>query len=305
MTSEIKPTFSTNSFVSDKEKKSCFVKVLVTDILYHIFSYLNLCQLTTVCLTSKRWHIIASTKLLWKQAIYRELAFSQAKWIEHFGKEQIQELEEKEEINSLPLEKIIETYDYFHATISQKSVKETLVLVKTPKLYVGQLTLEVLRDWAKKYFSEEDKLFTNLWGDIIDLLKDETLTQSSWIIMTTDVLLESRHQSYEQQKELIAKLKLKQFSDYDMPTVLEAVICMLAQFFISSKKLFGNQEHELTYTRCQHSVYLKKVCHPTCYRTDQLYPLVVGRRQIGSFDVGPNNCDSLAIGIALVKKLGK
>jgi hypothetical protein len=57
--------------------------LLYADIIFVIFSHLDLASLSTSCLISRKWEqlaSLASQPVLWKHAVYKELAFGNDKW---------------------------------------------------------------------------------------------------------------------------------------------------------------------------------------------------------------------------------
>src|ERR1700722_9521391 len=74
--------------------------ILPKELGLKIFSYLNLTTLGKTCLASKEWKELASQPLLWKEAIYQELAFGKDKWAEAFGKDVVKDEDSEEEFSS-------------------------------------------------------------------------------------------------------------------------------------------------------------------------------------------------------------
>ena len=70
--------------------------------------------------------------------------------------------------------------------------------------------------------------------------------------MTKDVLPGSRSKSYSQQKNIVAELVKTTGVSYQVPTILEAATCILAEYSRSENRLFSDSPW--TYTRCQENV---------------------------------------------------
>ena len=201
---------------------------------------------------SKKWKRLASEPVLWKNAVYKELAFGNDKWAQCFGEEVVKDEDREEEFASLPLGSIVEDYKRFHSAFPKKNAKDNLMLVRLPKTLNGQLTLKSLGELAKRYFHESDTGYRFIWSAIVDELGDKSIDKSRWVLMTKDVLPGSRDKSYTEQKEIVADLAQKAIIGYEVPETLEAAVCILAQYFGSNTRLFSDSPW--TYTRCKENV---------------------------------------------------
>ena len=78
--------------------------------------------------------------------------------------------------------------------------------------------------------------------------------------MTKDVLPGSRNRTYAEQQTIVATLATQSHAAYEVPSILEAVACIFAQYFRSSligsngppTRLFS--DNPWTYTRCKENV---------------------------------------------------
>jgi len=226
-------------------------KILSKDPVLEIFSYLNLATLGTICRVSRRWLqlVNANDSILWKNAIYREIAFGNDKWAQCCGTDVVKGEDNIEEFSSLPLRDFIEDCRKFKRKFPAKRVQDSLMLLRFPKTLNGQLTLKSLGELAKKYFSESVAGYGGIWPNILAELGDRPIDQSRWVVMTKDVLPGSRSKSYSEQQAIVAELAANTLISFEVPGVLESAACILSQFFLDSKtRLFG--DNPWTYTRC-------------------------------------------------------
>ena len=243
-----------NGFVNEEfdKTKQDPINLIPGELVLEVFSHLNLATLGTICCVSKEWKRLASKPTLWKIAIYREIAFGNDKWAQCFGKDIVKDEDSREEFSSLPLD-IVEDYKRFQSAFPEKNAKDSLMLVRLPKTLNGQLTLKSLGELAKKYFSDSNTGYRFIWSAIfVDELEDKSIDKSRWVLMTKDVLPESRNKSYAEQQDIVGKLVQKALIGYEIPETLEAAVCILAQYFDSNMRLFS--DNPLTYTRCKNKV---------------------------------------------------
>lgn len=70
--------------------------------------------------------------------------------------------------------------------------------------------------------------------------------------MKTKVIDGSKNTSYIQQQKIVAELAKTALVPYEIPTTLEAVACIFAEYFRSKKCLFNDDP--ATYTCCQENI---------------------------------------------------
>ena len=249
-------------------------------VVAHIFSYLNLHELGVSRSVSKRWNAFANTPILWRAAIYRELAFSSKNWAQ-WDADIVKDVDVRQEMLSLPTN-IAE--ELRRAAFPGKSLRETHVLVRMPK----GLTLNKLGELAKKYFPNTVYGYSYIWSEIVDELGDKPANESVWLLMTTKEIDNSRSKSYIEQQAIVADLAIRAQVPYAVPTTLEAATCILAEYSRSGKRLFNNEP--LTYTRCQEKV--------------QGYQVLVGGFGFAraGLDVDCNSGNDVDIGVAALWK---
>ena len=215
---------------------------LPSDLLGLTYSYLNLAELRATCCVSKQWNK-ASKNWLWKNAIYKELAFGNDKWAEIFGKEVVDKESSKAEFSSLPVN-IVEDYRRFQRLFPEKNAKESLILVGLPKTLDGRLTLSNLGKLAMRFpnfpYSSEGYRYP-----ISDELGAKSIEKSCWVLMTTDVLPFTIGEDWEVQQTLVSDLA-KRLIGFEISDSLEAAACIIVQYFKSQKHLFPK-----IFTRCQ------------------------------------------------------
>ncbi len=162
-------------------------------------------------------------------------AFGAAKWKKYFGDIGVEP--------SLPLDidQILSSPCPFWPS---KKVQETHLLVLVPQTVNGQpLTLKTLNELVKKPLQGPTTRYSYF---NIGQYTDPAAPHSHWVLMTCDVIEGSRNKSYQDQQKLLHQ---KGHSGYEVPTILDATVCIFMEHIQSGTRIYGNRP--LTYTRCQ------------------------------------------------------
>ncbi|MBF5059957.1 hypothetical protein NEPTK9_001481 [Candidatus Neptunochlamydia vexilliferae] len=134
---------------------------------------------------------------------------------------------------------------------SDKKVKETHLLTLIPKTVKGKPltlnTLQTLIEWPKGNGHATKYRYYN--GNLKKDLGDQEVLYPYWILMSHDVIPNSRNKKYSDQKGLAKTLSQKSQKPYTLPKALEAAVTILMEHTRSEKKFYQNDP--LTYTRCQ------------------------------------------------------
>src|SRR3979490_1280626 len=67
--------------------------------------------------------------------------------------------------------------------------------------------------------------------------------------MTRDVIQGSRKKTYSEQQALVTSYSEKTKIPYEVPSILDATVCILMEYIRTGTRLYGNSPW--TYTRCQ------------------------------------------------------
>ena len=130
-----------------------------------------------------------------------------------------------------------------------KKVSETHLLTLIPKTVDGKpLTLTRLGELiehpkqgtATKYCYYDDML-KKQYGSV-------SVNSSHWVLMTRDVIPDSRSKSYADQQKLVTKAG----QGYTVPPILDATASILMAYFATGERLYGDKPW--TFTRCQEEV---------------------------------------------------
>lgn len=268
------------------ETKQDPIEIFPDEVVLQAFSHLNLATLGTICCVSKAWKRLANEPILWKSAIYREIAFGNDKWARCFGTDVVKNEDNREELSSLPSDEFIADCKKFKSIFPERNAKDSLMLVRLPKTLNGGLTLISLGELAKKYFSDDETGYRFIWIPIVQELGDKSIDQSHWVLMTKDVLPGSRAKSYGEQQKIVAALAEKSLIGYEVPETLESAVCILSQYFGSNRRLFSDRPW--TYTRCPEIV--------------QGYHIIVGGLAPTGLSVHDSNLAHRNIGVAARRK---
>lgn len=128
-----------------------------------------------------------------------------------------------------------------------KTVQETHLLVLIPQTINGNpLNLKTIGELIKTPKQGHATQYrTFQLGEYLD----PPAGASHWVLMTRDVIPGSRHKRYHEQQLLVRQLPPQPFASYQVPNVLDAVVCVLMEYVQSGKRLLGNAPW--VYTRCQ------------------------------------------------------
>jgi hypothetical protein len=152
-------------------------------------------------------------------------------------------------------------------------VKDTHLLVLIPATVGGvPFTLTQLRKLIKHPknggHSTRYRHYSNL---VKSQIGEESPPRSYWLLMTREILPDSRDKTYDAQKALVAAYASKLGLPYEMPHALEAAAAILLHHACEGERLFGDAPR--TYTQCQEKVNKNR------------FPVFVGGFSSGGLDV--------------------
>ncbi|MGH7238749.1 MAG: F-box-like domain-containing protein, partial [Candidatus Saccharimonadales bacterium] len=253
---------NSNQIIEDVTMTETEVKLdissLPDELLNVIFTYLPGPDLGRCQLVCRDWkERLASNDLpittLWKRVFFGEVAFGKQQWAKYFG--------DVGDEPPLP--------DNIHAILSSKcpiwpdkyvaqthmlvlipaTIKQTTVVDGKETETIIPLTLNSLGTLMKAY----KKLGYTTQYDYINFgaVSDHSTTspnKSSWVLMTKDVIPESRSKSYDDQKAQVLSLCEKSTIEYQLPNVLDAATCIFMKYVTSGICLYSDDPW--TYTHC-------------------------------------------------------
>ena len=198
-----------------------------------IFSYLNIKECGRCCLVSKKWGIIASKSVLANESYPQilEKAFGKKQWKEYFGGDV-----DLEPVLPIRLFQILKS----PCPLSpEKKIEETHQLVLIPATVNGKhfnlnALQELLRNSKKEYIPK----FQHFEEIVRQQYSDQTVTRSHWVLITKDIIPESKNKSYQDQRQLIADLAAKTQLNYTVPRLLDIVTCIFMTYVSSGVRLF-------------------------------------------------------------------
>jgi hypothetical protein len=195
------------------------------------------------------------------------IAFGKAKWQQYFG---IQVVEP-------PLPADIEAILAGPCPIfSGKRVRETHFLTLIPE----GMTLERLKALAGNQVGFEHE-YDFIWSQHCRTSSG----RAHWVLMTNDVIPQSRNKGWEMQQHLAGNFKRE---GYELLSVIEAATCILLEYVQRGHKFYTREP--CTYTRCieqvQVGLFTKR-------------PLAIGSFPLGRVDVTEKiDCESVGVGVA-------
>ncbi|MBI3211613.1 MAG: hypothetical protein HYZ47_02875 [Simkania negevensis] len=170
------------------------------------------------------------------------IAFGKAAWATYFG-----DIGEEPPLPA-DIDKILAApCPVWSSFWSGKQVHQTHLLTLVPAKVNGRpLTLEKLRNLVKSP-KEGHKAHYN--GFFPGGNANDSLEKNSWVLLTRDVIPDSRSKSYDAQVALVEKLAKKAKVSYAVPHLIEVATSLFMHRVRSGEFLYGNSP--LTYTRCQ------------------------------------------------------
>jgi hypothetical protein len=207
---------------------------LPTDVIDNsIFRNLSLPVLGICSLVCKIWRERAEKQI---NTFSHEKAFGPKEWFIHFGAH----LKNVPRLPTNIAEFLFSSCPFW----LDKKVHETHLLVLVPETINGQpLNLKTLGELVKKpltVFATQYDYFCI--GEHADL----AAPPSHWVLMTRDVIEESRNKTYLDQQTL---LRQKGQGVYVVPTILDATVCVFMEYVRSGIRLYSDSPY--TFTQCQ------------------------------------------------------
>ena len=133
-------------------------------------------------------------------------------------------------------------------------VEETHLLTLIPQIVKGKLlTFNSLEKLIKHPKQGQATQYKCCWDEIKKEHGDIPLQASYWVLLTKDVIPESRDKSYDDQVQLVAKYSEQAKVAYEVPRLLETAVSLFMEYVQTGTRLYSDKPS--TYTRCQESVF--------------------------------------------------
>jgi len=238
------------------------------ELILEIFFHLNLVQLKlspsknlnftvfrTISCVSKEWQRIVTQFInkeigVMKETVYQNIAFGSEKWAQYFGKGVADGDSIKEELLSLP-DNMMGILKSSCQLFRGKRIMDSHMLVRIPQMINGKpFNLNTLGELAKNYFPQNLTGYLYIDDSVVHELGNKLVDKSYWVLMIKEMLLDSRTQSISKHKALAMDFAKKTFVPYEIPTTLEAVACIFAQYISTKERLFDWQ----FFTHCSDTV---------------------------------------------------
>lgn len=180
----------------------------------------------------------------------------------------------------------------------EKKVEQTHLLVLLPETLNGiRLSLDRLGEIMRNSKRNPTGFYYTWFGPEQYKYKDSGTHSSRWVLMTHDVLPQSRNKTYEEQLKLLGN-----FHKYSPPKLFEAAIVIFTNYIDMGMTRFRRVGENRTYTRCQESVFAQEGREKPYH-----YRMVLGGMQpVGLLINEPLTACAAgvaAIGLAAVRKL--
>ena len=133
--------------------------------------------------------------------------------------------------------------------IGSKKVKETHTLVLVPATVNGKpLTLDTIKELVEHpKGGGKATTYSHYWESAKKQLGQTPAPASHWVLMTTDVLPDTRKKTYDAQVA-----EVKKYRDYEVPRAIDAAAAILMGYVKTGIRWYTDSPW--TYTRCQEKV---------------------------------------------------
>jgi hypothetical protein len=171
-----------------------------------------------------------------------------------------------------------------------KQVKDTHLLVLVPATVDGiPFTLDLLGELIKSPQGGGKKTEYRYYDSAVqEELGAKSPGSSYWVLMTRDVLPDSRSKTYNAQEALVAAHASRLRLPYEMPNALSAATVILLHHARTGERLYTDAPW--TYTRCQEKV------------DNNRHPAVVGGFSSGGLRVRYLHVRNYSFGVSCLRK---
>jgi hypothetical protein len=180
-------------------------------------------------------------------------SFGAEEWSRYFG-----------EVGAAPPlpDHIVDTLSSACPFWTRKAVKDTHLLVLIPATVDGKpFNLNLLGELIKHPKGGGYSTGYSFYdSDVQRVLGNQSPTGSYWVLMTRDVLEDSRNRKYAAQEALVAERAGETELPYVLPGALEAATVILSHYVRSGERLYLDNPYTLT--RCRDSVLYKGSDYP-------------------------------------------
>lgn len=142
----------------------------------------------------------------------------------------------------------------------EKRLCETHMLVYLPATVNGDLlTFNSFNELVKKHYPDIENppgigrgaprmqsVYRYIWQPIIEKIGDSCIGDSRWVLMANEGLPGSFGTRFHQREALVASLTIRAGVTYEVPNLLDAVVCIVSRFVKTKLQLFakdGWSEH--------------------------------------------------------------
>ena len=149
----------------------------------------------------------------------------------------------------------------------EKAIKETHLLVLIPSTVDNKaFTLNLLDELMQSpKRGGQSTRYCHYDNDVKLMLGEQAVSRPYWVLMTRDVLPNSRSQTHEDQKALVAACARNLGIPYEMPHVLDVATAVVSCYVRTGERLYT--DNPCTYTRCKEIIADEE---------NDEYPVIVG-----------------------------
>jgi len=216
-----------------------YIDILPFDVLFIIFQCLSNADIAKTALTCKRFQEVVETPQI-QMHLAENFAFGPRDWKRYFG--------DVGETPQLP-DDIVDILKSPCPFWTDMRVLETHLLVLIPQTVDGiPLTLNSLRELIQRPQGGGYATNYHVYPDYLEKqLGDQLVPASYWILLTKDVIPNSREKTYTEQQALLE-------GPYAVPGALEIATGILMHYTQTVERLYSDNHYTRTFTRCQETL---------------------------------------------------
>jgi hypothetical protein len=209
--------------------------LIPNEIMLKIFSFFGFSGFQQTLQLNKQWLKLTKESALWKVFC---VAFDKKRWGIYFGDVGIEP--------PIPSD-ITQIFESPCPIWEGKKVKETHLLTLIPQTVNGEpLTLKLLGELVQKLLKGNKTPYSSFnLGDYTD----SPAPASHWVLMSREVIPESLNRSYVDQQALVTNAAQKAQAPYQVPNILDAVVCLFMEYIQSGTCLY--RDNPWRWSRCQ------------------------------------------------------
>lgn len=255
------------------------IKLLPIELIFEVFSYLSLADLSSCRLVDREWAAIASDPSVTRTAVFHDFALNSNKWKRCLGEGVVRGEDNKREWDSLPRD-IYARLMRPSPAFPGRRIIETHMLAWIPHA----ITLNFIRTALNQANPEVDISYSHGQPNLAAQYGRVGIETSGWVLMSRENIPDCRRMEYTEQELAVARIAGESLCAYEVPSALEATVCIMLNFLCTGTRLFAD-----SFTHCKETTLGRRV--------------IVGGFATKHLYIYSNNGTGSKMGVALLLRL--